>query len=108
MKNKKNKLSKEEKIIETDLEKGEWIEASKEELKRLENNAKYSIATKRKEARISLRMSQIDVRLLKSEAEKEGLGYQTLINSILHKYITGQLVDQRMFLKTYKTLINSK
>jgi len=26
---------------------------------------------------------------------QEGMGYQTLINSVLHKYITGQLVEKK-------------
>ena len=43
---------------------------------------------------ISLRLSEFDLELLKKKAESEGLPYQTLINSVLHKYVTDQLYDK--------------
>jgi len=36
---------------------------------------------------------------LKEKAEKNGIPYQTLINSILHKYITNQLLEEDEILK---------
>lgn len=48
--------------------------------------------TKRKA--ISLKVLESDIERYKAKALVEGMPYQTLINSILHKYITGQLVNK--------------
>jgi len=42
----------------------------------------------RKAARINIRLLPADLDLLKARAKAEGLPYQTLIASILHKYVT--------------------
>ena len=43
----------------------------------------------RKDARINIRLSSADLEMLKRRAAEEGLAYQTLIASILHKYASG-------------------
>jgi len=43
---------------------------------------------------MSIRLDAITVDGIKSEAERMGLPYQTLINSILHRFVTGELVDR--------------
>lgn len=43
----------------------------------------------RKDARISIRLSTADLEMLKRRAAEEGLAYQALIVSILHKYASG-------------------
>ncbi len=43
----------------------------------------------RKNARINIRLSATDLEMLKRRAAEEGLAYQTLIASILHKYASG-------------------
>ncbi len=43
---------------------------------------------------INIRLDAILVNDLKNEAERMGLPYQTLINSILHRFMTGQLIDK--------------
>ena len=48
--------------------------------------------TKRKA--INVKVLESDLEKLKSRALEEGMPYQTLLNSVLHKYITGQLVDK--------------
>jgi predicted DNA binding CopG/RHH family protein len=45
----------------------------------------------RKDAKINIRLSQFDLEGLKRLAVREGLPYQTLISSILHKYVTHYL-----------------
>ena len=40
----------------------------------------------KKEARINIRLSKVDLEKIKEKAAYEGLPYQTLISSILHKY----------------------
>lgn len=44
---------------------------------------------------ISLKLDANNLADLKSEAERLGMPYQTLINSVLHRYVSGELVDKR-------------
>jgi hypothetical protein len=48
----------------------------------------------RKNQAISLRLSKEDVELTKKRAAEAGLPYQTLISSIIHKYVTDQLYER--------------
>jgi predicted DNA binding CopG/RHH family protein len=45
---------------------------------------------KRKTKQIGLRISEQDLAALRADAERKGIPYQTLINSILHRYVTGE------------------
>ncbi len=45
----------------------------------------------KKNARINIRLSEPDLNLLKRKAVEEGMPYQTLIASVLHKFVTGRL-----------------
>ncbi|WP_198262542.1 BrnA antitoxin family protein [sulfur-oxidizing endosymbiont of Gigantopelta aegis] len=51
--------------------------------------AKYS-----KRKAINIKVLESDIERFKAKALSEGMPYQTLINSILHKYITGQLTEK--------------
>ncbi len=53
----------------------------------------YAEATFRKDARINIRLSSKDLRGLQRKAISEGVPYQTLAASILHKYAEGRLVE---------------
>jgi predicted DNA binding CopG/RHH family protein len=43
----------------------------------------------RKDARINIRLSSADLQMLKRRAAEERLAYQTLISSVLHKFVSG-------------------
>ena len=47
-----------------------------------------------KDYRINIRISKRDVEALKTKALEEGIPYQTLVTSILHKYVTGRIVEK--------------
>lgn len=53
---------------------------------------------------ISLRLKSNDLDQLKRRADTEGLPYQTLLSSIVHKFVTDQLVDKRSILKSMEIL----
>ena len=53
---------------------------------------------------ISLRLKSNDLDRLKRIADSEGLPYQTLLSSIVHKFVTDQLVDRRSILKSLEIL----
>jgi predicted DNA binding CopG/RHH family protein len=44
---------------------------------------------------MNIRINPYELKKIKEQAEKEGLKYQTFIKSIIHKYITGQLVYRK-------------
>ena len=60
----------------------------------LARHTDYAAATFRKDARINIRLSSKDLRGLQRRALSEGIPYQTLVSSILHKYIEGRLSEQ--------------
>jgi predicted DNA binding CopG/RHH family protein len=47
-----------------------------------------------KELKMNIRMDPYELGKIKEKAEMEGLKYQTLVKSVLHKYITGQLIER--------------
>lgn len=49
-------------------------------------------AVSRKDKRVNIRISSVDLGALQVKAMEEGVPYQTLMASVLHKYVTGQLV----------------
>ncbi len=79
-----------EKEILKSLERGEWrsVPNLKKEKKRYR---RYALAALRKDKRINIRISERDLELLQKKALEEGLPYQTLISSILHKFVSGRL-----------------
>ncbi len=46
-----------------------------------------------KNKRVNLRLTERDFELAHVKALKEGLPYQTLLSSVIHKYLTGQLTE---------------
>ena len=56
--------------------------------------AAYAKKTLKKDQRISIRMSKQDFIGIQSKAVDEGILYQTLIASIVHKYVNGKLVSK--------------
>ena len=58
----------------------------------------------RKNSSISLRMSNYDLEKIKEKARKGGLPYQTLITSVLRRYVNEEFYDRREVLKTLKIL----
>jgi len=50
-------------------------------------------ATFKKDIRINIRLSGRDLSALQRRALKEGISYQMLVASVLHKYVSGSLYD---------------
>ena len=90
MKTRKEELSSEEAAILNAFESGQLRSVSNiaAEKKRIQSLAKaHGIKNKR----VSLRMTEWDFTRVQEEALKEGLPYQSLLSSIIHKYLTGRL-----------------
>ena len=86
------KLDTDEKELLESVERGEWKStgAAKRERARYARSAK---ATFRKDRRLNIRLSSKDLEAIQKRALAEGLPYQTLISSLLHKYATGRLKE---------------
>jgi len=94
MAEKELKLTSEEKDILETYDADEWqpVENRKAEIAKYQE---YASATYKKDRRVNIRMSTKNLEALQQRALQEGIPYQTLISSILHKYINGRLVEQR-------------
>ncbi|GAB4219465.1 MAG: CopG family antitoxin [Spirochaetota bacterium] len=86
------KLKKYERDILKSFEKGQWQEVS-EIKKEKKNHLSYAKAAIKKDKRINIRISQNDLESLQKIAMEEGIPYQTMISSVLHKYVNGKLVE---------------
>jgi predicted DNA binding CopG/RHH family protein len=60
------------------------------DMKRLQKAARSHI--QEKETKMNIRISSVDLETIKQHAREEGLKYSTFVKSVLHKYVTGQLV----------------
>ena len=87
------RLNKEEKELLESVERGEWktIPNFEEEAKRYQE---YARATFRKDKRVNIQISEKDLASIQKRAIQEGLPYQTLMSSVLHKFISGRLIEK--------------
>ncbi len=87
------RLTKDERELVVSVERGEWksTRALKKERKRYES---YARATFKKDRRVNIRISTKDLEALQKRALEEGIPYQTLIASLLHKFVAGRLVER--------------
>ena len=60
-------------------------------------------ATFVKNKRVNIRLSAADLMDLQARAYEEGVPYQTLIASVLHKYVSGRLRETKSRLTTRST-----
>jgi len=89
----KYKLSKEEKELMASVENDEWVEIENFPEEKL-NYEQYAATTLDKYKEINITIPERDLREIQRISIEEGLTYQTLIASIVHKYLTGKLVTQ--------------
>ena len=90
---KKVHLSKEEKNILESYEKGEW-KSAKNLKSEIRKHLAVAKSTLKKDRRINIRISSKDLEELQAMAAENGLPYQTLISSVLHRYVTGRLTER--------------
>ena len=90
---KKKNVNNEEKDILDSYEQDQWkpVENRKREIKKLQQ---YARNTLQKDKRINIRMSSTDLDRVRVIATQQGIPYQTLISSIIHKYVSGYLKER--------------
>jgi predicted DNA binding CopG/RHH family protein len=91
---KKTTLDPQEKKLLDSFERGEWnpVKHRAAEMAKLQQYARHTL---QKNKRINIRLSERDLLGIQAKAVEEGLPYQTLISSILHKYLRGMLAEKK-------------
>jgi predicted DNA binding CopG/RHH family protein len=95
-------MGKETKLDEEILasfERDEWqpVSKNKREIARFAAMASASLA---KDKRVNIRISSRDLDDIRAKAAEEAIPYQTLMASVLHKYVTGRLVEPQFNLSS--------
>lgn len=89
----KYKLDEEEKNLLESYDAGEWHEVPDMDSEK-ERYIEYAKAIFKKDKRVNIRISSKDMDSIQRIAIEEGIPYQTLISSIIHKFISGRLVEK--------------
>jgi len=86
------KLDDYERELEKSIEAGEFksVKNLEQEIAAAQEMAENH---SRKDQRMNIRISKRDLERIKSKAMEEGVPYQTLVTSVLHKYVTGKLSE---------------
>lgn len=89
---KKHQMDKEEQEILDAIESGRWelVRPKKAELAHYAEIAKNTL---QKSERMNIRISKGDLNRIKAKAAEEGIPYQTLVASIIHKYVSGNRIS---------------
>jgi predicted DNA binding CopG/RHH family protein len=88
-----SKPKKDERELLQSVEAGEWRSVPHRD-RELARYRDYAAATFKKDRRINIRISSKDLDALQKRALQEGIPYQTLVASILHKYVSGRLTER--------------
>jgi predicted DNA binding CopG/RHH family protein len=91
----KLRLDAYEKELLESYENDEW-ESVKDRDEKIKEYRQYAANTLKKDKRINIRISSKDLEDIQRKAVEEGLPYQSLIASIIHKYNTGKLVEEEV------------
>ena len=92
------KLDKHEREIERSA--GQYRNVNKRDLRRIES----ILGRVRKTRNINIRISEMVLAELKRRSAEEGIPYQTLISSVLHKFVTIQLMDEKAISRSIELL----
>ena len=90
----KDAMSTEEREILDGFERGALRSAPGAE-RELEEARQAARHTFNKTRRVNLRVTERDFNLAHSRAREEGIPYQTLLSSVVHKYLSGRLTEKR-------------
>lgn len=77
----KLRLTRQERIIEDDLAKGEYRDVDNIEFSKIAE----SVAVRRKDAVLHIRINSGDLNNIKDKAQRMGIKYQTFISEVLHR-----------------------
>ena len=97
----KRNLDKVEKDLLNSYERGEWksVKNLKEEI---DKHRVYARQTLKKDKRVNIRISSMVLEEIQTRAIEDGMPYQTLISSILHRFVTGRLIEKPRSNKSFE------
>lgn len=98
----KSKLDKYEREIEKSADS--YRPVSKKELSKIEG----MLGRLRKTRNVNIRISEMVLEELKKRSREEGIPYQTLISSVLHKFVTNRLIDEKTIRKSIQLLSSGR
>jgi len=89
---KKMYLDDEERDLVESIDRGEWksVKNLKAEIKK---HQEYARNTLKKDKRVNIRISARDLEAIQTRAVEDGIPYQTLMASVLHRFVAGRLKD---------------
>lgn len=90
----KDNLNAEERNILDRFKRGELSSVSDVD-REIQTARRAANRTFLKTRRVNLRVTERDFNLAHSQAREEGVPYQTLLSSIIHKYLSGRLIERR-------------
>jgi len=75
-----------------EIEAGEWVDKplNQKELRKYSQSAKYTKALQQKK-QTTIRFSVNDLAIVKAKAKEMGIGYQNLIQALVHNYAKGEI-----------------
>lgn len=89
----KNNYDKYEQDLLKSYDRDEW-KSVKNSKKEIEKHREYARNTLKKDKRINIRISSKDLENMQVIAIEEGIPYQTLIASIIHKFVAGKFIEK--------------
>ena len=89
-----HEMTNEERTILDRFERDELRSTSGAE-REMERARQVARNTFNKTRRVNLRVTERDFNLAHSRAREEGIPYQTLLSSVIHKYLSGRLIERR-------------
>lgn len=89
------KRDRDEDALLTSFERGQWRSVD-DRAAAVERYRTYAEATFKKDRRVNIRISQRDLEAIQKRALEEGIPYQTLMASVLHKYVCGRLTEKAL------------
>lgn len=86
--------NEEERGLIESIEKEEWVPVGNLQSE-IDEAKEIARVTRTKDTRINIRLASSDLKALKTKALEEGVPYQTLVSSVLHKYAADKLFENK-------------
>jgi predicted DNA binding CopG/RHH family protein len=88
----KTRLDKEEQDILDSFERGEWRPVANRS-REIARHMRYARNTLAKDKRVNIRISSKDLEEIQALAVEDGMPYQTLMASVLHRFVSGRFAE---------------
>jgi predicted DNA binding CopG/RHH family protein len=85
------RLTREESKLRQAVEREEWVSLGRAKSRKVKSYVDAAKATLRKNRRINIRINEADLQAIQERALEEGIPYQSLVSSVLHKYATRRI-----------------